>query len=316
MSVNDTETFAETTRHVPRGFVLLNALIVVVALSATAAVLLSWASSGQTRRSVGQDAAQVHLYLDGFEALAITLLDEDPTGVDHSGESWAQTEVNVEVDRGVLQGSIVDLQGRFNVNWLANAEDQVVRDAFLSLATESGLTSAAANAIVAFLTVGADVSHAGVAAARRPAVDLEGGAVLMVRQLRDVPGLSEKGLARLTPLIATLPGDSKLNVNTASEAVLASLLPGAPRPALQQVLATRDQSPFASLDDFLQRIGQAAGFNAVADIDGTYFGVGSTWFEAHMSAELGSHRVARMAVLSRQPLPIGTQVAYRLKQID
>ena len=118
-----------------------------------------------------------------------------------------------------------------------------------------------------------------------------------------------------------MPGDSRLNVNTASAEVLAALLPMVRRPAWDKLLAARSEAPFASLEEFVTRLGQAAGFDAAAEVDATRFGVGSDWFGATLTAVPGAQAAetlapaaARWVVLERQPLPLAPRVAYRRAQ--
>lgn len=299
--------------HRTRGFVLLNALVLVSALAAVGVLLLARASDGQARRMAAQDRAQTLLYLDGFEALARTLLDRDARAVDHAGESWAQPRHDLPLDRGLVQGQLVDLQGRFNVNWVANPEDEAARAAFLRLAADIGLTEAKAQGVIAFLTPGGAAPSTRTAQ-RVPAVAPPGGPVVMLEQLLLMPGLRPQEFARLVPHVAALPGDSTLNLNTASDRVMAALLPGVSRGAVDQLIQMRRQQPFASLEEALNQVARVAGVEAVADIDPQLLGVASHWFEAEITATIDGTELRRRTVFQRQELPLGTRVAYRLSQ--
>lgn len=296
-----------------RGFVLLNALVLVSALAAVGVVLLVRASDGQARRIAAQDRAQALLYLDGFEALARTLLDRDVRAVDHTGETWARPHHDLLLDRGLVQGQLVDLQGRFNINWVANPEDEAARAAFLRLAGGLGWTEAKTQALIAFLTPGG-ASLGPRQGQRIPAVAPPGGPVVLVEQLLLMPGLRPQEFLQLAPHITALPGDSTLNLNTASDRVIAALLPGVSRGAVDQLIQSRRQQPFTSLEEALNQVGRLAGFEVVADIDPQLLGVSSDWFEAEMAATIDGAEWRRRTVFQRQALPLGTRVAYRLPQ--
>lgn len=296
-----------------RGFVLLNALVLVSALAAVGVVLLARASDGQARRIAAQDRAQALLYLDGFEALARTLLERDVRAVDHAGETWARPYHDLPLDRGLVRGQLVDLQGRFNINWVANPEDEAARAAFLRLAGGLGLTEAKAQALIAFLTPGG-ASRGPRQGQRIPAVAPPGGPVVMVEQLLLMPGLRPQEFLQLVPHITALPGDSTLNLNTASDRVLAALLPGVSRGAVDQLIQSRRQQPFTSLEDALNQVGRVAGFQAMAEIDPQLLDVSSDWFEVEMTATIDGAEWRRRTVFQRQALPLGTRVAYRLRQ--
>ena len=60
-----------------RGFVLVNALVLVAALAGIATFLLARAEGARARAHEAQGAAQARLYLDAFEALSIGILSSD-----------------------------------------------------------------------------------------------------------------------------------------------------------------------------------------------------------------------------------------------
>lgn len=296
-----------------RGFVLVNALILVMALSAVAVGLLMLAETARARQNAGQISAQLGLYLDGFEALALTLLNADRTGAgatDHAAEAWARPVRDLPVDRGSLSGHLNDLQGRFNVNWLSNPEDVAAQAAFARLLTRLGLSDVRGGAILAFLTPSATVTTSR-RAQYNPPVAVVSGPVLMVEQLMLVPGMRASEMARLRPYITALPGDSALNVNTASGVVLQSLLPDVGPAVVAQIVQHRQRQPFTSVEEFIGWLGTAA-----ADLDEERFAVGSSWFQAEIEAQLEGHEMRRDTVFERQPLPKGTRVSYRLNKRD
>ncbi|MCE8009873.1 type II secretion system minor pseudopilin GspK [Aestuariivita sp.] len=294
-----------------RGFVLVNALVLVAALSAVSLFLLARAEGARTRLAEGQGAVQTRLYLDAFEALALSMLTADRGPVDHLGEGWATTRYTVPLDRGEVSGQLVDLQGRFNVNWLSNIEDLEAHAAFDRLLADLGLPSARARAIIDFVTPG---GRGDIAAFARnvPAINPVGGPILMLEQLADVPGLTGAELARLRPYLAALPGDATLNVNTAPARVLYSLLPGASLTAVDRLIQNRATDPFASSEALATKLASIMSADAFKELDETRFGIGSDWFHAEIAAELEGRILRRQTVFERPPPPARVRVAYRL----
>lgn len=292
------------------GFVLVNALVLVAALSAVAVVLLSRAEAARTRLIEGQGVAQTRLYLDAFEALAISFLSADRGPVDHLGEAWARTRYTVPVDRGTVSGALTDLQARFNVNWLSNAEDLEARAAFERLTSELGLPVSRAQAIIAFVTPGGGRSPAN--ARKVPPIAPPGGPVLMIEQLANVPGLQPAELDRLRPYIAALPGDMPLNINTASARVLRSLLPDASPAAIDRLIQQRARAPLNSTEQVALEIAAIIPPDAFESTDETRFAIGSSWFHAEIAAELEGRILSRQTVFERPPLPDRARVVYRI----
>lgn len=289
----------------PRGFVLINALVMVAALSALALALLSRAEGGRARVMAAGQAVQLELYLDAYETLARALLNADPPAVDHDREAWARTDRALELDRGRVTGRIADMQGRFNLNLLANPEDAAAREIFDRLAAQLGLAPRVGDEIAAAL---ARRGPGPAPAAGEVPEDPPGGAVLMLDQLP----LPEKARARLLEHVTVLPGSGPVNVNTATAPVLASLLPGASAVALSELTLARRTEPFVSREDFQERLVAAVGAEAAATLDEGRISVSSTWFEVEIAAELEGRIATRRAVLRRMPLPAGAEVAYRL----
>lgn len=316
-----------------RGFVLVNALVIVAAMAAMALLLLSRAETGRSRQAAAQEAVQLRLALDGFEALARQRLGGDRDAVDHPGEAWAQplhnqplgaeTETGTETEVLRLSGQIHDLQGRFNVNWLSDPQNLRARRGFLLLAQGRGLSLAEAEALAGRIT-GEDTGVApGVSAP-------PSGPLGVVQQLRQVAGVDRADLLRLEPFLAALPGDTGLNLNTTTEAVLTALFPEAQRPRITQILQQRQLTPFADIDQFLQQFGPALE-PALDDLGPDerpetllppqLFTTRSDWFEAQIMAQMPPDvgdrpgtMARRVTILQRPPLPEPVVVAYRLDQ--
>lgn len=294
-------------RPAPRGFVLINALVMVAALSVVALALLSRAEVGRLQVLATSQAVQLELNLDAYEALARAQLDADRGGVDHMREPWAREDNDLPLERGHVAGRMRDLQGRFNLNWLVNPDDEASRAAFDRLLRQLGVAPAVGEAIVAQLSPGGSSSPRS-ARATGVAEDPPGGAVLMLDQLV-VPA---RALERLGPHVSVLPGESRLNVNTAPRQVLASFLPGANAAALDALLGQRRTEPFLSVDDFIARAVETLGAEQASGIDTERISVGSDWFEVEISAGLEGRAATRLAVIRRFALPEGAKVAYRL----
>ncbi|MDD9732585.1 type II secretion system minor pseudopilin GspK [Mameliella sp. AT18] len=286
-----------------RGSVLVNALVLVGALAAVATVLLVRAGHSVERQRAWQGAAQAEAYLDGVDSLAISLLQGDPGPADHAQEAWAQPIRDAELDRARVSGGIADLQGRFNVNWLAVPEDVQAHEAFARLLGGLGLPQETGRAIRDFLSPGGPADAAAYAAMRP-----RGGPIKDPAQLRAIPGLTDRQFARLSPLIAALPSDTRLNVNTAPPEVLAAWLPQMTGAQARALVAARQRRPFGSVSDLLLALPPAT----AAEVDDTRLTVGSDWFMARATVDFEGRRLSRRTVLYRQRLPVGVRVDYRL----
>ncbi|WP_323783828.1 type II secretion system minor pseudopilin GspK [Thalassovita sp.] len=307
-----------------RGFVLVNALVIVAALTAVAVFLLSRAETGRVRLLAGIEAEQLALNLDAYEAWAVTLLARDGDPVrDHLGEDWANAAADLPLARGRVAGQITDMQGLFNLNWLADPDNLLARDAFDRLLARIGVPSNAGTAIRDLLRPGGPENRDAYLRLDPP-LDPVGGSLLMRDQLRAIPGLSPQVLARLTPYITVIPGDSRLNVNTASEVILAAFLPDLPAATLNRIVTERDREPFASVEDFMTAAGLARPEQEQdteggddpdpAILSGDRVAVGSEWFRADLTAQLNGRSAERSTVLRRGPPPTRPEIAWRVSR--
>ncbi|SMX26099.1 General secretion pathway protein K [Pelagimonas phthalicica] len=306
------------TRHKDRGFVLVNALILVAALAAVSVFLLSRSEAGRARLVSGSGAEQISLNLDAFDAFAFETLARDLNGIDHLGEAWAKPLPPVDLARGQVTGSLQDMQGRFNVNWLVDADNLVAQNAFDSLLKILVLSPELGRDIRAFLQPGGPSDRA-VWRQMQPALDPVGGAVLTLDQLRAIPSLSDENFTKMQPYLTALPGDSTLNVNTAKPEVLAAFLPNLPPATRARLLAARDQDPFQSTTDFLaaarlpteeEREGQGDEVDPLL-LTEQHISVASEWFLVQSQTKIDKLTARRETVLHRKGRPPVFDVLWR-----
>ncbi|HAW47179.1 MAG TPA: hypothetical protein DCX34_08055, partial [Roseovarius sp.] len=109
-----------------RGTALLNALVMVAAIAALAVGLMIQAGHSRDRMAHVVGSQQAALHLDAGLLLVDPVLRADwlrAPDLDHLEEPWARAPHDADIDRGRLVARLSDLQGRFNINSLANASD-------------------------------------------------------------------------------------------------------------------------------------------------------------------------------------------------
>lgn len=278
-----------------RGFILINALVLVLAISAVAAGLLQLAGQGQDRLRAAQLTDQAQLYLDASEMLVTSVLEVDweSDGIDHLGEAWAVPIVATEIGRGLVDLRIYDLQGRLSVNRLedAEAEDRAI---FERLFEELDLPRDLLTAIEAYLAPGGP-GAAGYADRAEP-IRPRGGPVVLVEELLQVDGMTEDRFSRLTPFVSALPADVPLNANTAPVEVLRAVLPASGE-AVAAFVRNRDDRPIADLEDLRARLAPMTSSGADAVTAG--MALRSSNFEAVAFAQLEERVLGRRTAFRR-----------------
>lgn len=216
-------------RPASRGVALINALVVVAALAAISAALLVRAQLAVERQALRGGTDQLAAYLDAGQAqalaeLAINLDQLGDQGL-RLGLAWEQPR-EVPIDRGRLAWRFEDLQGRFNLVWLASETEwgDLARAAFVRLAAEQGLGRALTDRLLAAAGPDAAARAQALGAGAAPDLPLNWPG-LLAGVARAADG-GPAALAPLWPLLAALPPEAGLNPATAPLPVLAALLPG------------------------------------------------------------------------------------------
>jgi len=164
----------------------------------------------------------------------------DREKTDSLDDDWAQTLPPVPIDNAVIQGCIVDMQGKFNLNNMVNLEgepEQVYIDQFGRLLQELNIDQAKLQAVVdwidkdvnALTPDGAeDDYYSGLEKPYRTA----NSSFVSISELQLVKGFSpaveqeQADFETLLPHISVLPildGPTPVNVNTATPELLSSL---------------------------------------------------------------------------------------------
>lgn len=158
---------------------------------------------------------------------------------DSTEDFWAESLPPVPIDGATIEGCVIDLGGKFNLNNLADQDgnpNNIEFELFQRLLTALTIDSTKAAAVLDWIDSNIDVTGADGAeddfyTGQSPSYRAANGPMVSPTELLLVKGFrvtDEGGLDDydvLLPHITTLPEETAINVNTASSAVLASLAP-------------------------------------------------------------------------------------------
>jgi general secretion pathway protein K len=241
-----------------RGVALITALL-ITALVGSVAAGMSWDNALDVRRTM------VMLYRDqaiqvavGSEGWVQSILKDDAANSesDHLGEIWATDipplPIDSEAVQGQIYGKIEDLQGRFNINNLIDANGQVDQPSFEQferLLTALGLDTRLAGITVDWLDedqietipFGAeDPLYTGLTPSYRAANQR----ITTVTELAALDGMDRDSFQTLLPHVTALPERTPVNVNTATLPVLQSLGPNITVGDAEGLVALREEQGF------------------------------------------------------------------------
>lgn len=286
-----------------RGVALVSVLLIVAVTTALAYEIANRHAFGVAVSRQVLSGSQAREYALGGEQYARQLLyadweDEKTRSKDTLLEDWSSTTEAFEVDDGGIEMRIVDLSSRFNLNSVSGAEGPQNAARLRRLFTQLGLDANYVDAWIDWIDPDQEVQPYGAEdadyllrdpphrAANQPAVDMS--------ELRlAVPFESRDEYDRLQPHVTVLPVDRlTININTVTEAVLASLAPNFPAADAQLLVEqVRDYDDVEGVIASHAPLGESA----------AALRVGSRFFEVQVRAHHGETRSELTSVLHRNP---------------
>jgi general secretion pathway protein K len=291
-----------TPRRSQRGIAVITAIL-IVAIGTMIAVNLVWQGKLDQRRAEAALAAdQGLLYVQGAEAWAADILRQDlvdSPDADHLGEEWAIELPPLPVDGGAIQGRLEDLQGRFNLNNLIardGKENRLALKEFERLLALVDVDPAFAGAVVDWLDADTDLRFPTggedvVYVSSDPPYRTANSMITSVSELLAISGMDRESYARLAPYVTALPQGTKLNVNTASDVLLASLSDTIDIGTAASLVEQRAGAEFLDIDDTFAGLVEP---DVLETIDGV-----SEHFLLTATVTLGTNQLTMRSVLQR-----------------
>ena len=286
-----------------RGIALITAVL-VVALVTLVATNLSWDTELDIRRTqtlLNRDqAVQVAL---GAESWIMDILRQDleDSEIDHLGEIWASELPGLPIEGGEVFGSIVDLQGRFNVNNLIDENGVIHEESleqFRRLLNAIGLDQRFAGIAADWLDSDQDASFPDGAedpiyTSFIPPYKTANLPLTSISELAALEGMDRQIFRQLAPHIAAVPGRSSVNVNTATPAVLQSLSEEMTVSDVEGLVSEREGSGFGDIQKSFSTLVTPEVLNSLVD--------STSYFQLKVVVRIDTVRVTLYSTLQRGP---------------
>lgn len=295
-----------------RGAALLAAMLTValVASLASAALWLQWRQV--EIETAERSRAQTQWLLTGAFDWTRLILAEDARSAqssDHLGEPWAiavqesKLSTFLSQDRQwregdpevYLSGQISDAQARLNLGALV-ADGQVspsARAAWTRLFVRLNLPLSELDTLLQRWPLALAAAQGNTA---KTTATSSGHTPLLPQRLEQLAwlGLSPDTLERLRAYATVLPTAAPVNLNTASAPVLEAVIPGLDASAARQLVAQRDQRPWASLQEASQALGPLG-----PQLDHRWHAVSSQFFEIRGRIRIDDVAQEELALVQR-----------------
>lgn len=302
-----------------RGVALLVALLVVALAVVLVAGLLDRGELALARTRNAMRAQQVRAYVQGMEAYAARVLLEDlgnAAGMDSNADIWAMPLPPQDVPGGLLSAVMRDANGCFNVNNLASGSPDapVWRRWFARLLMAHGADAKLADAVTQWLdSEGRGATDSYYLAQPQP-YRSGGQPFAHASELRLVRGFDAQLWQRIGASLCALPPGTRLNVNTASPAVLQSIdAQGRITEAVAHTLWQDGQAQWGSVAEFDEQLRQQS--IALDPAMRRQLGVVSNYFILRADIELDGVPYSAHSLLERR-VGSGIRVLARNRDAD
>jgi len=284
-----------------RGVALITAML-IVALATMLTGAAVWNFHLNQRRTEALIYTDLEInYALGAEAWAGRILidDADEGNVDHPGEVWATNLPPLPIDGGSVDGALVDLQGRFNLNNLVDADGNTdpaaveqMQRLLLALDLDPRWAAIMADWIDSdinpnFPDGAEDATYMSEVPPYRPPNTL----VTSVSEILALPEMDIDTYRTLLPHVCALPSGTAINVNTATVPVLMSLSDGLSASDAARIVEGRPEDGYQTVAE--------VGDLLPADVSAPLT-VGSRYFRLGVRVDIGSTELTMYSLLERE----------------
>ncbi|MFG0587995.1 type II secretion system minor pseudopilin GspK [Acinetobacter sp. YQ_14] len=244
------------------GVALLTILVMVALATILAATIAKRQSNTAENTGYLMRQDQSLLYAKSAEAFFSELLIQDSdngSSIDHLQENWAKPMPPFPVEDGAVSGRLLDESGKFNLNNLVKSDgkvDEAAKRWFEKLLQRVGLPAELSQAVIDWQdsddeTTGAMGAESNYYQGLNPAYLASNTMFHSVDELKLVKGFEGRNYDLIKPYVTALPEQTKLNMNTASALLLASIDPRVDVNALDQELKAKlsNLTYFNNVDD-------------------------------------------------------------------
>ena len=306
-----------------RGIALITILVMVALATILAATIVKRQANTAENTAYLMRQNQSLMYAKSAEAFFSELLVDDAENaadIDHLQENWAKPMPAFPVEDGFVSGTIQDESGKFNLNSLVNADGTPNLPAkiwFEKLLLRVGLQEKLSEAVIDWQdpddqTIGGMGAEANYYQGLSPSYLPSNTQFHHVEELKLVRGFEGEKYLQIADYVTTAPNtDSKLNINTASAVLLASLDPKLEVNAVQHVIQQRQANLqyFSNVSELWAIEPFAQVSNEVRTELNDLLGVQSNYFKARIEVILSERKRQFSSDLVRKDKTV--YVAYR-----
>lgn len=306
------------------GFVLLTVIILVAVITSIIYDLV-YKQFIDTKRSTAMSHQSQALILQwGAESWVKKELrrDKDKNNFDYKVESWSQPLPPVDFNGGSISGFITDKNACLNINNLAikGRQGEYWSESLIRILNEKGIEFDSLDGLKDWIDKDSEPRALGAEKndylLESPPYQAANFGLLSLNELKVIKGfksLSDKELKDLSTSVCTLPGSTKVNINTAPEELIHALIPGLSDSVILSWIKLRELAPAHTINDFysaLKTVGSTE--NALDKIPIGVLSVSSDYFMLNSFIRFGDMESRISTLLLRNGKRVGSIGRWQL----
>jgi len=193
-------------------------------------------------------------------------LDASLNRTDHLQEKWAEPMPPIPFAGGQVAGQLIDLQGRFNLNNLADKDktrqeiwQQIAQRLLRHLQLDPQLEAVVSDWVDEDNVARLDGAESDFYLLKHPAYRAGNQALIQLKELALLKGFTSPVRQLLEPQVAVLPQVTTININTAPKMVLSALADWMTDQVVQAWVEQRKTQPATSVAEFRSFLAQQTG---------------------------------------------------------
>jgi general secretion pathway protein K len=297
-----------------RGIALILALVVVALATILATRIGSQGALNQRRGATLLAQEQAFEVALGAEDWAMEVLRDSPAQNQRASldQAWATPLPPIPIDGGTVAGPpLEDMQGRFNLNSLVNADgskNPIAFAQFQRLLTALEIEPKWASMVLDWIDPdnvpdGVDGAEDSVYLSQNPPSWTSNHLMTTSSELLALPGFGIERYQKLKPYVAALPLGTPLNVCTASGIVLDSLAPGLVAFGMdaKSLAANRQKGCFPLRNDVEAALAPLVESAPERQLIVNGLAETTSWFRATIVVSIGTTQLTLYSLLQRNP---------------
>jgi len=293
-----------------KGVALIFVLMLFAIMSSLAVTIVLQLHNNTLKHKHYIQYSQAKHYALGAEDHIAVLLEDDKAKdinqnkiIDHWHEDWASTSINFPIKDGSLSITVLDEQGRFNLNQLADLKEIALKNVFIRILENLDISIQVADKIQRWITpdsISTDNSDNYLYYTSTPPYRSGNTLLTHISELKLLKILDDNEYQRLLPFVSAIPNTKAgLNINTIPKEIFQALSANFTEEDADRIIKLRGNEGFNSMDIIMSDPGIRAKLPSKPQLDALQVKLFSHYFSVYTKVAYRDITLHMHSMLSR-----------------